>query len=222
MWLNTECAEYPKIQTVFKRDGRGAIIEGEFSIPAFEYLRRNAWVWTEKVDGTNIRVHWDGTSVWFGGKTDNAQLPVPLVHRLNDLFTSPCQVDLFASKFARTDDSTPRVTFYGEGYGAKIQKNGSLYRPGGVDFVLFDVLIDGWWLHRRDVEDIAKTFGIECVPVLGTGDLVSMIKHVRTGFTSRWGDFPAEGIVARPIVELQTRRGDRIITKLKTRDFGGW
>ena len=41
----------------------------------------------------------------------------------------------------------------------------------------------------------------------------------RKGFSSQWGDFIAEGIVARPKVEMKTRRGDRIITKIKYRDF---
>jgi len=41
----------------------------------------------------------------------------------------------------------------------------------------------------------------------------------RAGLVSKWGDFEAEGIVARPAVELKTRAGERIITKLKTRDF---
>ena len=34
-----------------------------------------------------------------------------------------------------------------------------------------------------------------------------------------WGDFIAEGIVARPKVTLFTRKGERLITKIKHRDF---
>jgi hypothetical protein len=41
----------------------------------------------------------------------------------------------------------------------------------------------------------------------------------RKGFNSQWGNFLAEGIVARPKTELKTRRDDRIITKVKQRDF---
>jgi hypothetical protein len=46
-----------------------------------------------------------------------------------------------------------------------------------------------------------------------------MIDQTRTGFKSQWGDFIAEGIVARPVVELKSRNGDRIITKIKYKDF---
>ena len=35
-----------------------------------------------------------------------------------------------------------------------------------------------------------------------------------------WGEFQAEGIVARPRVTLFSRNGERIITKVKCRDFG--
>lgn len=45
--------EYPKIQTVWKRDDRGKIIVGEFATPEIEFLSRCDWEWTEKVDGTN-------------------------------------------------------------------------------------------------------------------------------------------------------------------------
>lgn len=46
-----------------------------------------------------------------------------------------------------------------------------------------------------------------------------MIGITREGFTSTWGDFIAEGIVARPEVELFDRMGQRIITKIKYNDF---
>ena len=36
---------------------------------------------------------------------------------------------------------------------------------------------------------------------------------------STWGDFEAEGIVARPKTELMARNGSRLITKIKCRDF---
>jgi hypothetical protein len=49
--------------------------------------------------------------------------------------------------------------------------------------------------------------------------LHDMINMARGSFKSQWGDFRAEGIVARPVVELRTRAGRRIITKIKQRDF---
>jgi hypothetical protein len=57
------------------------------------------------------------------------------------------------------------------------------------------------------------------VPIIGEGNLESMVSFCRNGFKSQWGDFIAEGIVAKPKVELQTRAGSRVITKLKYKDF---
>jgi hypothetical protein len=71
--------QYHKINSLYKRSPDGKkMLFGEYSQPEFEYLADNIWVFTEKVDGTNIRVMWDGTYLRFGGKTDNAQIPAKL------------------------------------------------------------------------------------------------------------------------------------------------
>lgn len=72
--------EYHKIETLFERDVNGTkkLIEGKFRNEAVEFLVNNAWVFTEKIDGTNIRIHWDGHKVEFAGRTDRAQIPKPL------------------------------------------------------------------------------------------------------------------------------------------------
>ena len=206
--------EYTKIQTLFKRDmsNKGRIIEGEWSLPEFDYLKKNAWLFTEKVDGTNIRVNVSDGNIQFGGRTDAAQIPSMLLVELNKLFTH--------EKLLRSFDcDLADVTLYGEGYGAKIQ-NGGKYR-NDQSFVLFDVLIGDWWLQRKDVEDVANKLGIDVVPIVGVGTLTEAIELVRNGMKSTWGDFISEGLVLRPSVELKTRGGNRIIGKIKHRDFNG-
>jgi len=203
--------EYPKIQSIYKRDEKThRFIEGDWSLPEFEYLKDNSWVWTEKINGTNIRTMWDGERVLFGGKTDNAQVPTFLLTKLQELFP--------VSKFAELYPETP-MCIYGEGYGARIQKRGGKYIPDGVDFILFDVVIDGWWLKRENVEDIAQKLGIKVVPIIGEGTIEEAISRVKSGIKSTFGDFEAEGLVLKPKVELFTRAGHRVITKLKHKDF---
>ena len=209
--------QYHKIQTVFKRDPETqlkTLLHGEYSLPEFEYLANNEWVFTEKVDGTNIRVMWDGERITFGGKTDNAQIPAFLVTRLQELFPQ----NIFNAKKI-FDVDVNDTCLYGEGYGAKIQKGGGNYKPDGVDFVLFDVRVGQWWLKREDVENIAWKLGLGIVPIIGEGTLLNMLALAESGYKSTWGDFKAEGIVARPKVELKTRGGQRIITKIKHKDF---
>ena len=364
--------EYHKINTIFKRDRTtNRIIEGDYSCPEFEFLANNVWTWSEKVDGTNIRVMLQGGNVTFGGRTDSAQIPAQLVTRLNERFLSLTEKmqELFSCD----------VCLYGEGYGAKIQKGGGNYRQD-QDFVLFDILvsnveydtikscpkhhelinatlsdltslkgfvnpaitstlrnkilngrqtssgdllntlqrnaeaktvnclpesaiskqnldslqksserccqnktecaqsagketlemgaeeescrsrsitatiperlevcsatpaiqrfikqnetphgstpqectckINDWWLQRADVEDVARKLSLDVVPIIGEGTLHNAVVAAKYGIVSTWGEFQAEGIVARPKTELKTRTGHRIITKIKCRDFG--
>jgi hypothetical protein len=204
--------QYHKIQTVYLRDpdtGYKTLLEGKFALPEFEYLAMNRWVFTEKVDGTNIRVMCDGYNVSFAGKTNQANIPVPLAKRLAELFPADFLHDVLP-----TDSS---ICLYGEGYGEKIQSGGKYTR--GQDFVLFDVNINGIWLDRNSVFDIAAKLHIGAVPIVGEGTLYDAVEMTRTGFDSIWGDFIAEGLVMRPFVELQDRRGSRIISKIKHKDF---
>ena len=205
--------EYNKIKTFWKRESERPcnMIVGEYALPEFELLKDLEWVATEKVDGTNVRVMWDGNKVKFGGKTDNAQMPMILVDKLNELFGGEANEQLFEQTF-----DCP-VCLYGEGFGAKIQKGGGNY--GEVDFVLFDVKVGEFWLKRDDVEDVADKLGIKVVPIKEVGTLQELSDLVKKGFNSQWGDFIAEGIVARPKVELRDRTGKRIITKMKHKDF---
>lgn len=206
--------EYHKIQTVFRRDKTSRqkpLLEGEWTMPEFEYLAHNLWTFTEKVDGTNIRVMLRDGEVTFGGKTDSAQMPIPLLAHLENTFL-PLVGKMREIFFGRD------VCLYGEGYGAKIQKGGGNYRRDQA-FVLFDVKVGDWWLRRDDVMDVADNLAIDAVPLIGQGTLFDAVAKVREGFLSVWGPFPAEGIVARPKEELRTRGGERVITKIKTRDF---
>ena len=206
--------EYHKIQSIFKRDmtsPKKTLMIGKWTLPEFEYLACNQWVFTEKVDGINIRIMFFVGKIFFGGRTVNTHLPSPLVTRLNERFDVSTQ-RVMAETFSHD------AVLYGEGYGAKIQKGGGNYRPD-QDFVLFDVLVGGWWLQRADVEAVAKVLGLDVVPIIGEGTLHDAVALAKEGIVSTWGDFPAEGIVARPKTELKTRDGRRIITKIKSRDF---
>lgn len=207
--------EYHKIQTVFLRDPETkfkTLLEGQWAEPEFGYLANNEWTFTEKVDGTNIRIMVDSPNrmLRYGGKTDAASIPALLSNRLVERF-SPL-AEMLYGKFP------DGVCLYGEGYGARIQKGGGNYRSD-QDFVLFDVKIGHWWLQRKDVEEIAEFCGIGIVPIVGTGTLHNMVDLCRQGVKSAWGDFISEGLVARPSIELKKRNGGRIITKLKTKDF---
>ena len=206
--------EYHKIETIYERDTKTKkLIEGRFKNPTIEYLKDNAWQFTEKIDGTNIRVVWDGHRVSFYGRTDNAQIPSQLTNRLFELFGGEVNEQMFEQKFGGTE-----VMLVGEGYGAKIQGCGSLYKDT-QDFILFDVMIAGNWQPRESVEDIASYFGLDVVPIVLEGTLDDAVFYVKHKPKSRIGKADSEGVVGRPKVELQDRCGNRVIVKIKVHDF---
>lgn len=205
--------EYHKIETLFERDEKTKkLIEGKFRKEEIEYLKDNKWQFTEKIDGTNIRIHWDGHKVNFYGRTDRAQIPADLTNRLVELFGGETNEQLFEQKFGETE-----VILFGEGYGEKIQ-NGGEYRKG-QDFILFDVMIADNYQLRESVKDIAEYFGIDIVPIIMEGTLQEAVNYVKTKPKSKIGTADSEGLVGRPEIELQDRCGKRIIVKVKVRDF---
>ena len=205
--------EYHKIETIFERDMDGSkkLIPGKFRNKTVEFLKDNTWVFTEKIDGTNIRIHWDGHKVEFGGRTERAQIPAPLVNALNMMFGGTDNEEIFEQKFGEND-----VILFGEGYGAGIQSGGN-YRKD-VSFILFDVLVGNIFLERENVEDIARTFGIDVVPIVGEGTLDDGVAFIMTRPKSTIGSAYMEGIVARPKVKMRDRMGRRVIVKIKVRD----
>lgn len=217
----TSMREYPKIYGPYRRSidpgpMRNKVIPGIWAFPEFEALAGTPWVWTEKVDGTNIRVHWDGHKVTFGGRTANAQLPVRLLARLQELFPEEQLEQRFGSTSA---------TLFGEGYGAGIQKGGGNY-SSDPSFVLFDVLIHGQdgssiWLLRDKITEVGAQMGLEVVPQVFVGTVAEAIRTVEFGLTSAWGKAPflAEGLVGVPETGLLDRRGHRIMMKVKSSDF---
>jgi ATP-dependent RNA circularization protein (DNA/RNA ligase family) len=187
-------------------------MEGVFRNPTVEFLKDNTWQFTEKIDGTNIRVHWNGHKVLFGGRTEDAQIPSHLLNKLIEMFGTDEAEQIFEQKFGEME-----VMLFGEGYGPKIQKGGN-YR-NDVSFILFDVLISGNYQPRESVEDIAKAFGIDVVPIVLEGTIQDGVDFVKAKPKSTMGTAMMEGVVGRPKVEMRDRSGKRIIVKIKVKDF---
>ena len=217
--------KYPKIQTLWKRDpeNKNRIIEGQLTKPEFDNIK--TWMFTEKIDGTNIRISWRSNvigevgKVQIDGRTDDAQIPSHLFNMLSQKFAA----DLFKNTFVKEGeglDAPHEIILFGEGYGPKIQKGGGLYRDD-AGFILFDVWIDGRWLDRPNVEDIAKKMGLDIVPVLGIGSIYSAIDIVKSAPNSCISKSPKviEGIVARSYPLVLFRDGDPLMFKLKVRDY---
>lgn len=199
--------KYPKINTLWKRDDRGKILQGEYSDPVFQNIKE--WTVTEKVDGTNIRVYWWGTTISFEGRTDNAEIPKHLLKKLKQLFTGKKMKEVFGET---------KAVLYGEGYGYKIQKG---YNKKEAGFILFDALVDTWWLERENVVDIARKLDIEVVPQIELTKPEECVKFVQSGdtFSSLDPKTQIEGIVATPNPLVLSREGVPVKFKLKCKDY---
>lgn len=223
--------KYIKINTLYKRDEKThKIIINDFSKPEFDAIR--LWDISEKVDGSNTRIMYENDNVTspvdikirFDGRDNNSQMNTNLFSYLQKTFT----VDAFKKAFMTVHDiegheieTYPlKVILYGEGYGAKIQKGGGLYRKD-VSFVLFDVWVDNWWLQRKDVKDIADKLGIKSVPEIGIMSIDEAVDFIKLRPNSLISEEPKlmEGIVARSHPLMLFRDCTPIMWKLKVKDY---
>lgn len=205
--------EYHKIEGLYEREPETKrLLPGVYRNPVVAYTAGLEWEFTEKIDGTNIRVIWDGYRVSFAGRTDNAIIPKHLLEHLEKTFGGEANEQVFEQHFGEK-----QVILYGEGYGPKIQ-NGGNYRPD-VSFILFDVAIDDTWLARSSVEEIAGYFGIDVVPIVLRGTIKDAEEFVRSRPKSNFGTADMEGVVGRPKYDLMARDGKRVIVKVKVRDY---
>lgn len=208
--------KYTKIDTIFERDVNGTkkLMEGKFRDKTVEFLKDNEWICTEKIDGMNIGIVWDGHAVSYQGRTERAEIPAVLLDSLNECFGSSINEELFEQKFGEMP-----VIFLGEGYGRRIQKRNYKSEP---KFILFDVYLpeQDLWLERASIEDIAQIFNIEAVPIVMRATLQEAVDFVKTKPKSILNsDIDMEGLVCKPAVDLLSRVGKRMIVKIKVEDF---
>lgn len=205
-----EFKEYHKIPSAYKLDAAAKKYTREFSSKELEYLSDCIWMWTEKIDGTNIRVCWDGHKVGLRGRTDRAQMSKELLDLLNRLFGGP-EMEI---KFEEIFQDKPAM-LVGEAFGPGIQSGGG-YGPE-LQFRLFDVKVGGFWLERPAQKDIAEKLNIRCVPLVGYGRIEFASEYLadQEKTTIEGGTAPIEGLVGVPTVRLNKANGERIIVKIR-------
>lgn len=205
---------YPKIDTLFNRDEKFKVIEGDFSCPEFKKIRDWEHV-TEKIHGTNVRVMIGpldtavtlgsepasdrdllDPQVFYMGRTDKSQLPEHLAQHLRETYNKDAL--LHALRKAKGADG---VILYMEGYGPRIQDGGN-YRKGACTRI-FDIFVldmshgpcaytkegaeqspGGWWLAPDAVSTIASELGVNTVPSLGKMSTEEIVELVKSKIPS--------------------------------------
>lgn len=219
--------EYPKIHSLWKREGYylegedknktkvKSLIMGDYS--QGEFANINKWRVEEKIDGTNIRIFYKDGKIRFDGRTDDAQIPCHLFEYLQTTFSECNFHEIF---HCEEGEPWPSVILFGEGYGRKIQKNGEKYNPR-VGFILFDAHVNGWWLQRKDIEEIAEKFIVPVVPSLGMmteNEIIFLVKsEPNSRLSPEYGCF--EGVVCKTDPMMLFRNGNPVVWKLKCKDL---
>lgn len=201
--------EYHKIKWVYRFDEKTHKPIAEID-DYFSPLSENKRIFTEKIDWTNIRVHRDWHKVSFWGRTENAQIPVRLLNRLQELFME----EIFEQNFWETV-----VTLYWEWYGWKIQSWKRDYKES-EDFILFDVSIWDIRLERNNVEDIADKLWINCVPIVLEWTIKEWLEYVSKNYCGIDKNNPQkEWLIWVPVWWYLDRLWKRIIVKIKQEHF---
>ena len=212
--------EYQKIEQLYQFDSDRRRFTTEIKNPLVKYLAPLSWLVSEKIDGMNIRVNWDGHKVTWSGRTDKSQLPVEVEQLLSKTF-GDTEV-IFEQNFGEKE-----VTLYMECYGGKIQ--GGIY-GGSERLIGFDVEINGTYLDKRTIEPIFNLFKIPTVWFTEVRDLGVAITEVCNWFLY---DTPnsystlatpdkktkKEGLVCVPTERIYDHQGKRVIVKIKLRDL---
>lgn len=169
----------------------------------------------EKVHGTSAHVAWrDGKVHYHAGGESHA--------RFVALFDDAA----LTSAFQQLGHDV--VTVYGEAYGGKQQDMRHTYGDE-LRFIVFDVAIGAGdaatWLTVPNMADVASKLGLEVVPWCEVDcDLAALdaLRDAPSEVAARRGitePKPREGIVLRPLVELTTSNGSRVIAKHKGAAF---
>lgn len=163
----------------------------------------------EKIHGTSAHIGWKFETKrinFFTG--ENHQLFL-------SLFDETFLIKKFEEIFPDQD-----VVIFGEHYGGKCQGMSGTYGKESK-FIGFDVKVGHVWLNIPNAEDVCNQFNIEfdyyekidvSLPKLIEARDKPSVQAIRNGITEVK---KREGIVLRPLVEMRTNNGERVICKFK-------
>lgn len=212
---------YPKIDTLYNRNPNTfKVIEEDFRREEFTLI--NKWFVTEKIDGTNVCVHLHDGYVTYEGHHDKSQMQPNVLKFMHSVLDPDVVADAF--------EYGSNIRIYGEAYGKGVQKMGENYRKD-ISFRIFDVSsfrgnreVFFPWYGKESVTQVASSLRLKTVPVIGSGlSLEEAVSRVRSFsiVAEEENMFPAqaEGIVARTEPGLLDSSGNRVVWKLKLKDF---
>ena len=211
---------YYKIYSPWSRtDIKSKTVNTEvFSDEYVEMLQNINWIGTEKVDGMNVNLYYDGNHIQFLGHTDKTQFDKEVKDFLDSLIT-PEREQILEQIFGEKE-----AFICGELIGPKIQNN--YYSLTEYKIFVFDVYCkttDTYWEYKY-TKELAEYIGFDFVPVFDIGslnDIKNTVKRTPSSSVNDKINVEIEGIVIKPEHELKKANGERIIYKVKICDLLG-
>jgi len=165
----------------------------------------------EKIHGTSAHIAWKdgGMRISSGGVKHESFVAL---------------FDIYALSEAFREIGNDAMTVFGEAYGGKCQGMSETYGKD-LRFVAFEVLVGDSWLAVPQAESVAEQLGLEFVhyvrtstdlPALDTERDADSVQAIRNGIGP---GKRREGVVLRPLIEVRTNNGHRIIAKHKNPEF---
>lgn len=206
-----EIPEYHKIDSIFKR--KNVEIEGkkykntiipEFTTPLFEALKDMKWSVTEKIDGTNTRIHINYSNskdlgiedyaIKIEGRTNNAEFNKNVETNLIEYLKTKeesilnfCrkQRDNYFNKNSSKSFYSINYIIFGETFGKDIQSGGR-YRKNNADFIAFDFMASddrkgmqtAKFYEEDTMRSILSEIGIDVVPYIGNFTIREVIEKL--------------------------------------------
>jgi len=134
----------------------------------------------------------------------------------NALFDSPGKYTSVLEEGAEVSN----VVIYGEIFGNCVQKGFGYGCDRETDYLAFDILVNGQYLHTDEVQAICEEFGIPVAPVLYRGPYsFKKMQEVAEGDTTLEDEHIREGIVLRPVQERTHPKIGRVIFKCKNPEY---
>ncbi len=148
-----------------------------------------------------------------------------------NFFSGGCKQKIFRTLFPEdkwwidyfTEHDFEDITIYGESYGGKCRGMSKIYGDK-LRFIAFEVKVGDYWLSVPNAWEVATKAGLEFVPFKKIRCTVKALDRERdrdsvVAERRGCGKKKREGIVIRPLEELNFNNGARMIAKHKGEDF---
>lgn len=163
----------------------------------------------EKIHGTSAHISW---------KFETKQVNF-FTGENHQLFLTLFDEEFLIKKFEEIFPDQDAIIF-GEHYGGKCQGMSETYGKESK-FIGYDVKVGYVWLNVPNAEDVCEQFNVEFVHYVKIDVTLNKlneqrdapsVQSVRNGITE---PKKREGVVLRPLIELKTNNGERLICKYK-------